>query len=141
MSCTCGLATGMGLPCEGMLAVARVCGAVLSFHHYHEHWFSGKLTDFRVPKAAFSLNAKLQLDVDAVINHVAKESAPSHVPEEVRPQQAEVTPSKSVSADSTLVLSKNGVPVDEITGLAGVEVGDAKSDRKSRYKSKVVPKK
>ncbi len=144
MSCSCGLATGTGLPCEGMLAVTRVCGAVPSFHHYHEHWFSGKLIDFRAPQATFSKNTRLQLDVDAVINCVNKESAPSHVPEEIRPKPIEVIPSSLVVVEPTLVLSKNGVTMDVIAGLAGIEAGDAKSDRKKsrRYKSKVVaPKK
>jgi hypothetical protein len=144
LTCSCGLTTGTGLPCEGMLAVARTCGAVLSFHHYHEHWFSDKLIEFNAPTATFTKNTKLQLDVDAVVGHVTKESAPSHVSEEIKPQKVQVTRPPTMPVMPTLVVTSDGASVENVTDLAGIEVGDAKSDRKKnrRYKSKrLAPRK
>lgn len=43
LSCSCDTAIVSGLPCACMLAVARTSGAVLSYLHYHTHWFSNKL--------------------------------------------------------------------------------------------------
>lgn len=137
LTCTCELAVGTGLPCEGMLAAARACGAVLSFRHYNTHWFGGKMIEFGAPKAAFDKNQKVQLNVDEVIGHQRREEAPSHVPEIVRPKRAKVVADPSAgNADPTLVVTEGGAQRDGGAGLEGVEAGDAKSSRKKSRRHK-----
>ena len=138
LACSCELAAGMGLPCEGMLAVARTCGAVLSFHHFDEHWISGKVIEFDRPEPAFTKNKKLQLNVEAVVEHEGAESVPSHVPDSFKPKRAKVAvPSSGPPLVPTLVVTEGGAVQDSAAGLDGLEAGDAKSDRKKsrRYKS------
>jgi hypothetical protein len=141
LTCTCELAVGTGLPCEGMLAAARACGAILSFRHYNTHWFGGKMIEFDAPAAVFDKNKNLQLNVGDVIDHQGQEEAPSHVPENTRPKRAKVVADPSAGdADMILVVTEGGTRREGGTGLEGVEAGDAKSGRKKsrRHKSKTV---
>ena len=138
LTCSCELAVGTGLPCEGMLATARSNGAVLSFRHFNSHWFGGKMIEFGAPAAVYDKNEKLQLDVDDIIGHQRQEEAPSHVSEQSRPKRAKVVAKQSSDKpDPELVVTEGGVVQQGDAGLAGVEAGDAKSGRKKsrRFKS------
>jgi hypothetical protein len=134
LTCSCGLAVGTGLPCEGMLAVARSQGAVLSYRLYHQHWFGCKLINFTAPVPVFNSSNKLQLNIDAVINHVNNELAPSTVPAQLAPRRAVVQQVTDQPAKPTLVLTIGGEEQEGAT-LAGVDEGDAKSSRKKSRRS------
>jgi hypothetical protein len=139
LDCKCKLAIGMGLPCEGMLAIARTCGAVLSFRHFNPHWFGGKMIEFDAPKAVLDKNKKVQLNVEEVVGHRGAEEAPSHVPEQLRPKRAKVARGdKAGQGAPSLVVTEGGVELGaDGPGLEGLVAGDAKSDtkRSRRYKS------
>ncbi len=134
--CSCRLAVGTGLPCEAMLAVARTAGAVLSFNLFHEHQFSCKLIDFSKPVAVFEKNQQLQLDVDEVIGHVGKESAPSAVPTDMQPKKPKVIPVDDWFEEPAVVVTVDGVEGEG--NLDHVVEGGAKSSRNKsrRYKAK-----
>jgi hypothetical protein len=68
LDCKCLEAIGTGLPCEGMLAVARHLGGVLHFSHFHSHWMSHKVVGFVTPSPVFDGNGSVLLDLGAVIN-------------------------------------------------------------------------
>jgi hypothetical protein len=136
LSCNCGMAPGMGLPCEGMLAVARACGAVISFHSYHSHGFSTKLIQLEAATPVFRRNLKLRLNVDAVVEHEGDEEPPATMSDVPQPEVAVVIQSKSTTP-GVLILSMNGKAVDG-TSLDEIVIGDAKSTRRKhrRHKSK-----
>ncbi|GEM_PF-6458730 len=140
LSCDCGLAKGTGLPCEGMLAVARTCGAVLSFRHFNPHWFGGKVIEFEKPTPTFPKNKKVQLDVDEIVDHRGEEEAASHVPEQLRPKKVKVgAADEAAGAARRPVVTVGGVDVGANgPGLEGMVSGDPKSSRKKsrRHKSK-----
>lgn len=75
--CNCGDATGTGLPCAGMLAVARQLQGVLSYRHVHPHWFSHTITDYEEPSAVIEGNQARELDVNAVIISQVPHARPS----------------------------------------------------------------
>ena len=138
LTCQCGLAVGLGLPCEGMLAVARARGAVLSFQLFHSHWFSNKLIDFVAPAPTFTKNKKYQLDEDAVLSHSSAEAAPSHVPDSAKPPPVVVAEPVVRPAAPTLSITVDGDVADSSVTLAVVQVGAAKSSRarSRRFKGK-----
>lgn len=119
-----------------MLAVARTAGAVLSFNLFHEHQFSCKLIDFSKPVAVFEKNQQLQLDVDEVIGHVGKESAPSAVPTDMQPKKPKVIPVDDWFEEPAVVVTVDGVEGEG--NLDHVVEGGAKSSRNKsrRYKAK-----
>lgn len=77
LECDCKEAVGSGLPCEGMLAVARHVGGTLNFRHYHQHWFNHTVEAVADPIAAFEGNERLPLDVQAVLESQEVHARPS----------------------------------------------------------------
>ena len=137
LKCDCGEAVGTGLPCDGMLAVARTEGAVLWFNLFHRHGFSNKLIEFNAPKPVFENNKRFQLDVEEVVNHAGKEDAPSFVPKEMKPKKPTIVAGQK-SAEPVLVVTVDGEEKEGNDGLEGVEEGGAKSlrNKSRRFKPK-----
>ncbi len=140
LTCTCGDVEGSGLPCEGMLAVTREVGGVLSYHVYHRQLFSSKIVEFTKAEVTFEKNRRFQLDEDAVIGHTRHESRPATVGEDMR-QPARVEVVDPLENEDVVGLADrvtmDGNAVEKGFDFGNVSLGPAKQARKKhrRYKS------
>jgi hypothetical protein len=83
--CECGEAVGSGLPCTGMLSVARSEGAVLHHRLFHSHWFSHHLIGTLDVEAVIEGNEHLVLNVGAVLSKMGVRARPSTLEEGMEP--------------------------------------------------------
>ncbi len=109
LDCSCKGAIGSGLPCEGMLAVARHTGSVISFQLFHPHWFSHKVREYVDPEASFEGNERLVMDVDVVIGRDVVRARPATL-EDGMPAPEGVRVHKSRGAVATAMVITQSVP-------------------------------
>ena len=145
--CDCPESVGVGLPCAGQLAVARICNAVISYHSYHPHWWGSKILVMPPPEAVFSSNEKHILDIKAVEKSDEKQDPPSRrgdnvtaptVPR-VKETSLEGEPSFHVTTenDDGEVLDLSFGCDDDHVFVGGTKMAKLSSRKKSRrFKSK-----
>lgn len=85
LTCDCASFIGAGLPCEGMLAVCRSTGSILSYKVFHSHWFSSSIRKPLPGHATFDTNERLKLDEDVIIGHQEREEPPSRLDNDIPP--------------------------------------------------------
>lgn len=135
LDCSCQTTKSAGLPCSGMLGVARTTASVLSFRHYHQHWFSNNLNDFDEGNPVFR-NNNSTLNVSAVVNNKKQTHPPARLdPEIPPPTKPAVINNQAEGVHIQVSINGNNSNQNNIQDVhLGSNVSDKKKSR--RYKNK-----
>ena len=141
LQCSCGKQVGSGLPCEAMIAVGRVEGAVLSSRLVHKTWLSYKIAGATEAIPIFQETGNRMFNEKATVaKHPVHAAASALAPGQAPPKGPVVTASEDFDPALAIRVTQS-VPGGEQQGepqqlhvLAGVVLQGRQGDSSSRRK-------
>ena len=138
--CDCSPSITDGIPCSAMMAVARTCNALISYHSFWPQWWSSKILLLPSPSACFVSNERFVFDIKATLAHGGSKKAPSHKDASIRaPDSHDVT--KNGSGEGRFIVWQDDQEVEAEFKMEGITIKPVSTKKNSRRFKAKKPKK